>query len=270
MGFFTYLANPSNEVYINRASVSVTASTTDTGLEAGFVAALPVSKPWKPLGGSDNAWVELDFGGDISADFCAVVNHRVTASGVNVTFNVCAGASPAPTDVMGTLPYASRFTSYVAFASTETHRYWRINMDDPLAGTDGQIGYIVLGMKSAWSFRFPRNWRRSQIVRNRETQSEFGVPMVGTPVVDLREFGIIPQALTAAQQVELQTFLRALNGRQHPALVVPDPETDAEGIFGRVVDGQQDWTRTSKAYSDLAGLVFREDNVGFSLRYSVT
>jgi hypothetical protein len=265
---FRYVLDKNNELVIAGSSLGVTASS-ESALVAANASMLPVALVWRAV--SDTAeWIEFDLGAAASIDFAAVVNCNLSASPTD--FNVKGGTTANPTDFTQAMPAGQierTGESWATFSSAQNFRYWRVELNDP-GNSDGyvQVGYVVLGTSTDWTFSYLLGWGPVRNRVNRRAENQFGAPFVG-PLIKkttdlIFQFGSgESDALDTAEADNLEAFLESLEGGRQPLFYVPEGETaTSEGYFGR--QGTQQWERRRPfaAFSTVGEIVLSQDNPG--------
>lgn len=253
---FTYLKKSGNLV----ESATVTASSEDANFLGTNAATLPVSQPWKSVDGTTTgAKLLIDHGSAKAVDLIAVVNHNLR-SGSTITVNGGTVTDPAGGDFTTTLTYRAGL-AWKLLGSSESWRYWSFQLDDSgHPDNHTRMGYAMLGVGTALSKNFAREWNVAPEKVVRQVENELGTPMVGSVVAEPSLLSFSWIGLTIAQRDEVRDFLHALDLGVDPILCVPDT-TDTEAYFARLIGG---WsvTQLQADYALIEDVQFRTDGFG--------
>jgi len=267
MSNLLYLLDSDNEVRKNLGSLVPSASSSNSLLPASGAAILPVAEAWRSTG-AGSEYLEIDFGGSgVTGDFVAVVNTNIRSGAV--TFRVAVDTVTPPVAFTENLPDPINGTSWVELASTQTSKqYWRIELADT-GNPDGylEIGYIVIGVKSDWAFKYGPTFTKQHTRLNRRSESPFGIDLNGSLVSSFAryifDFGGSGGVLSKVEGDGLDTFLNLLRGRENPFFMVPDQDTvTSSGIFCRLDSDGWSQEFNNKGFSTVGEVVFKEENPG--------
>lgn len=161
--------------------------------------------------------IALDFGGPITADIVALINHNLTSG---ATLSLKADNSSPATTTRATPTYR-QYDLWKGFVST-TARYWLLTIADTNAEAI-QIGQLILGVRIA----LPRARRIAESyspARMRSTIS--GETYAGVfwnyHLFERRRFNPSFRIASAAELAILDTLDRSVYGDVRPFLYIPD------------------------------------------------
>jgi len=162
-------------------------------------------------------YIEIDFGANISFDFCGLLNHSFTDT---VTVTVTAGDAPAPTTVVMTFTHHDQDMFRYTLYSTSA-RYVRIAWTDSAGAAIHGIGELIIGgliiLSSQFDIGFIEKLEEGKIRKRthkgvRETFNLYSL--------EAREYFFGP--LNDTQLEELETLHTDADGSQYPFIWIPD------------------------------------------------
>jgi len=223
MGYFAYLKNSDNE--ITRATVSVETTILDADRFPEInVKRLPVCRPLR-IRNELPVRILLSFPADITADLVAIVGHNLTE---NATISIKAGSTPDCSDY-STPMTARKRTAFKMLSSTETYRYWMIDIDDEECPGAVTVGYIVIGQATILGFSFAEGWRKIDLAETVGFANEAGG--VSRKTAHLREqFDVDFRLISETDLDTMRDLFLDLSGET--LFVIPDVDEN-DGFFGR-------------------------------------
>lgn len=226
MSNFAYLLETENKV----TAATGTYSSAATGYSGVYADLMPVSRPWRTTGDSDEN-VVYDLGAAYAIDLFAVINHNLS-SGATVT--VSAGTTSACSDYSTTITYRAR-DMFKYLASPETYRYWKFRFQDASnPDTYIQIGYIMLGNATTMGYQFKHGWNVVHEFANMELESEYGAPFVAE-LYKRRRYRLEMRNLTSTEAAALLAIYISLLRNVYGLFLIPDAAVN-DGYFGRFVN----------------------------------
>ena len=254
MGFFTYLKHDDN----NALDALIVGASEDINFPASNAKILPVSKPYRSAAGNTTGQkLRIDIPVTKNTDQVILVNHNLTSS-ATITLN--GGTTPDPDGGEFTTTMTWReFTIFKNLASTQTFKHWAVLIEDP-TNLDGfiQVGYVLLGLKTSFTFGFNFGWKFIDEIINVELETEFGAPDVSALFrrVKLRlQF----QHLSESQGNTVRSLYTSLSKNVDPFFLIPDLAV-ADGFFGRFTSKFQRTIGLSRHVA--VPLDFTEDSLG--------
>ena len=229
MSDFTYLLHSENlarDALLTMANASATYPISN-------IALTPISKPFRTTEGKiKDQKIRIDFPAAKAVDTFALVNHNLTSS---ATITIKGGSSPDPdgTDYTTTITHAEQ-TAWKILSSSESWRYWSIEIDDE-TNYEGyiQVGYVMLGVATEMAHGFATNWSVQRQTNIRMIENTFLQPMVGRRISRGSSVTLTFHGLTDALKTTLDNFLLDLQKWRDPMIFWPDTD-ETEGFFGRL------------------------------------
>lgn len=227
MGFFTYLKHDDNNVL----DALIVGASEDTSFPASNAKILPVSKPYRSVDGQTTSQkIRIDYATAKSTDQVSLINHNLT-SAATITLN--GGTTPDPDGGEFTTTITWReFTAFKNLASTQTFKHWAILIED-VTNQDGfiQVGYILMGLKTTFTFGFNYGWTFADEIVNVELETEFGAPDISALFRRVK-LKLVFQHLTEAEGNTVRDFYTGLTKNFVPFFLIPDVAIN-DGFFGR-------------------------------------
>lgn len=220
--------------YRDRYSGTITVSSEDAIYPRENLDVLPVAQPWRSqLGDVASQWIDIDLGSAVPVDFLMLVAHNFSEGAV---INLNAGPTSSPDGSTFTTVVSPRERTAWRKFTAQTYRYWRIEINDP-ANDQGYLaaGLLLIGQSTSLTEGFTNAsflWSDESHVR--ESESELGVPHVGSTLYDLSRLSIAFESVNRQQAAELRAWLVGLHGRREPLGIVPNPDAYDEALFGRL------------------------------------
>ena len=220
---------------------------------------LPISKPYKSaaLGSPAGAVrILMDFGTAQTIDTFALVNHNLESDAV-IEFR--GGAASDPAALITTVTWRNNLAWDVITPSV-SHRHWSLTLtDSDNADSLFRIGYLIMGLKVDLSVNQFHQWSKPAVKKIREGINEIGLPLVGAKLYEGTQTTLSFKGLTAAELVEIDTWLDALDVKTNPLLLIPEL-TEAHAYFSRLQDPHVVDISNGKNY--IEEVTFQTDNFG--------
>lgn len=224
MSNFAYLTDADNKV----SGATLSASSADSTYVANNAKALPIAKPWRTTGDTDEG-VVIDLLSAQSIDFVALVNHNISAG---ATITVSAGTTSACSDYGPTTMTSRLLDAFLYLPATQSYRYWYVRVQDA-SNPDGyiQIGYIMLGNATTAAFNFAYGWSRVRMWENVRLYTEYGVPLIAE-LFNQRRWALQWNNLSSTDMDSLVAIVDACKRDLTPLFWIPDAAVN-DGYFGR-------------------------------------
>lgn len=123
--------------------LAISASSTASGLLVSNLAHNHKSKVWQSGTSSSSEWVEVDFGAAVAISAAGLVNHNIAAPGTLTLKANTSSSWGSPAFSVAITP--SSPNQIQKLASTQTYRYWRLEIGKTSSGFVAQLGCLILG-----------------------------------------------------------------------------------------------------------------------------